>query len=76
MSHMSEMAGWRYNKLTLSITLVLYVFLGSYGYRLVDGPTLNAGRVEIQGDGRWMTVCDAGFDMNSANVTCNYLGYR
>jgi hypothetical protein len=43
--------------------------------RLVNGPTANAGRVEVFHDGRWGTVCDDNFEQNAGNVVCQQLGF-
>ncbi|KAL4219781.1 scavenger receptor [Mactra antiquata] len=44
--------------------------------RLGDGTGPYDGRVEIEVNGEWGTICDRNFDINDADAFCNMLGSR
>jgi hypothetical protein len=45
------------------------------GLRLVGGPSNEEGRLEVNHDGEWGTVCDDDFEEIDAKVACWSLGF-
>ena len=55
---------------------VTYSNCTDYEVQLVDGPSLNEGRVLMCINGVWGSLCNSDIDYNDAGVICLELGYQ
>jgi len=47
----------------------------NHSVRLRSGASHSEGRVEIKHDKKWGSICDDGWDINSANIFCRQMGF-
>ena len=44
--------------------------------RLIDGPSVSRGRLEVCLNQAWVTVCSSGFGIEESMVACGQLGFQ
>lgn len=57
-----------------SIVFRYILFLDSVKFRLVGGSDANSGRIELNLNGLWGTVCDDEFNTAGAKTVCRQMG--
>ena len=53
-------------------TVQLFYFIE---FRLVNGPNLSSGRVEVRMNNTWGTVCDDQFNQVVGDMICKQMGF-
>lgn len=60
----------------MEVIVYIHYCLVSVPLRLAGGPSSNLGRVELNLNGHWGTVCQNKWSLNNARVVCRSLGLQ
>ena len=66
---------FNFNTYLTYLSFIIITIVADGEISLVNGPTYNAGRIEIYHNTVWGTICDNNFDEVAADVACKQLGF-